>query len=52
VPDFVPFLLTAQKNTNQFPSVAEEERALIYNYQPTYTGNTGSAFEQCYFFTD
>jgi hypothetical protein len=52
VPDFVPFLLTARKNTNQFPSTEEEEKALIYNYQPTYTGKSGSTFEQCYFFTD
>lgn len=45
------FVDEARKNTNQFPSTEEEEKALIYNYQPTYTGK-GSTFEQCYFFTD
>jgi gamma-glutamyl-gamma-aminobutyrate hydrolase PuuD len=46
------FINEARKNTNQFPSTEEEEKALIYNYQPTYTGKSGSTFEQCYFFTD
>lgn len=46
------FINEARKNNHQFPSSEEEERALIYNYQPAYTGKTGSTFEQCYFFTD
>jgi gamma-glutamyl hydrolase len=45
-------LLAARKNSHQFPSPEEEEAALIYNYVTTYTGKDGSAFEQCYFFTD
>lgn len=46
------FVNEARKNSNQFPSPAEEQATLIYNYAPTYTGKNDSAFEQCYFFTD
>ncbi|GFG38660.1 hypothetical protein Cfor_09243 [Coptotermes formosanus] len=46
------FINEARKNNQQFPSSEEETRALIYNYQPAYTGNAGAKFEQCYFFTD
>ncbi|PNF43259.1 Gamma-glutamyl hydrolase [Cryptotermes secundus] len=46
------FVNEARKNSHQFPSPEEEDAALIYNYQATYTGQHGSAFEQCYFFTD
>uniref|UniRef100_A0A671P4H9 folate gamma-glutamyl hydrolase n=1 Tax=Sinocyclocheilus anshuiensis TaxID=1608454 RepID=A0A671P4H9_9TELE len=44
---FVAF--TARKSFHSFPSTEEEEKALIYNYKPEYTG-TQSAFEQKYFF--
>ncbi|KDR20013.1 Gamma-glutamyl hydrolase [Zootermopsis nevadensis] len=46
------FVKEARKNHHQFPSQDDEEAALIYNYQPTYTGKNDSTFEQCYFFSD
>uniref|UniRef100_A0A671P4H5 folate gamma-glutamyl hydrolase n=1 Tax=Sinocyclocheilus anshuiensis TaxID=1608454 RepID=A0A671P4H5_9TELE len=39
----------SRKSFHSFPSTEEEEKALIYNYKPEYTG-TQSAFEQKYFF--
>ncbi|KAI5610278.1 gamma-glutamyl hydrolase precursor [Silurus asotus] len=39
----------AKKSLHKFPSRDEEQNALIYNYQPTYTG-WKSAFEQKYYF--
>lgn len=42
-------VFTARKSFHSFASVEEEEKALIYNYSPEYTG-THSAFEQTYFF--
>jgi hypothetical protein len=52
VSDLFTSLFVARKNNNQFPSPEEEQAALIYNYAPKYTGKEGSAFEQCYLFTD
>uniref|UniRef100_A0A673LUH1 folate gamma-glutamyl hydrolase n=1 Tax=Sinocyclocheilus rhinocerous TaxID=307959 RepID=A0A673LUH1_9TELE len=43
------FVNEARKSFHSFPSTEEEEKALIYNYKPEYTG-TQSAFEQKYFF--
>ncbi|XP_026071305.1 gamma-glutamyl hydrolase-like [Carassius auratus] len=43
------FVNEARKNFHSFPSTEEEEKALIYNYKPEYTG-TQSAFEQKYYF--
>lgn len=39
----------ARKSLHQFPSQKEEQKALIYNYQATYTGEK-SSFEQVYYF--
>ncbi|XP_030611820.1 gamma-glutamyl hydrolase [Archocentrus centrarchus] len=43
------FVSEARKNFHKFESEEEESRALIYNYNPVYTG-TKSSFEQIYFF--
>uniref|UniRef100_A0A9J7YKP4 folate gamma-glutamyl hydrolase n=2 Tax=Cyprinus carpio TaxID=7962 RepID=A0A9J7YKP4_CYPCA len=43
------FVNEARKSFHSFPSTEEEEKALIYNYKPQYTGSK-SAFEQKYFF--
>ncbi|XP_037550416.1 gamma-glutamyl hydrolase [Nematolebias whitei] len=43
------FVSEARKNFHRFESKEEENKALIYNYNPVYTGTT-SAFEQIYFF--
>lgn len=40
----------ARLNNQHFSSPAEEQRALIYNALPVYTGAIpGSSFQQCYF---
>uniref|UniRef100_W8B2C3 folate gamma-glutamyl hydrolase n=2 Tax=Ceratitis capitata TaxID=7213 RepID=W8B2C3_CERCA len=44
------FLNEARKNRNHFANRTEEINALIYNYQPVYTGAKGSAFVQQYLF--
>ncbi|XP_029447239.1 gamma-glutamyl hydrolase isoform X2 [Rhinatrema bivittatum] len=41
--------MEARKNFHKFPSSEEELKALIYNYNPVYTGMF-STFEQMYFF--
>lgn len=43
------FVFTARKSLHSFPSVEEEQKALIYNYYPEYTGAL-TAFQQIYFF--
>uniref|UniRef100_A0A3Q2E2Y6 folate gamma-glutamyl hydrolase n=1 Tax=Cyprinodon variegatus TaxID=28743 RepID=A0A3Q2E2Y6_CYPVA len=43
------FVGEARKNFHKFPSKEEEDKALIYNYNPVYTG-AESAFEQIYLF--
>ncbi|KAM4606234.1 gamma-glutamyl hydrolase [Polymixia lowei] len=43
------FVNEARKNFHRFDSEKEERDALIYNYNPVYTGNN-SAFEQIYYF--
>ncbi|XP_043100031.1 gamma-glutamyl hydrolase [Puntigrus tetrazona] len=43
------FVNEAKKSFHSFPNAEEEEKALIYNYKPEYTGPL-SAFEQIYFF--
>ncbi|CAG7834539.1 unnamed protein product [Allacma fusca] len=40
----------AKKNNHTFESQEEENRNLIYNYIPTFTGANGSTFGQTYFF--
>jgi len=46
------FVEEARKNLNSFSSREEEEKYLIYNYAPTYTGAIGldQSMIQCYFF--
>jgi len=39
----------ARKSMHSYPSIDDQLSALIYNWDPTYTGLTGSNFEQCYF---
>uniref|UniRef100_A0AAX7TL47 folate gamma-glutamyl hydrolase n=1 Tax=Astatotilapia calliptera TaxID=8154 RepID=A0AAX7TL47_ASTCA len=43
------FVNEARKNFHKFETEEGESKALIYNYNPVYTG-TKSAFEQIYFF--
>ncbi|XP_040921319.1 gamma-glutamyl hydrolase [Toxotes jaculatrix] len=43
------FVSEARKNFHRFESEEGENKALIYNYNPVYTGHQG-AFEQIYFF--
>lgn len=43
------FVNQARLNQHKFATQEEEDAALIYNYDPVYTGNV-SNFEQCYFF--
>ncbi|RVE58545.1 hypothetical protein OJAV_G00195330 [Oryzias javanicus] len=43
------FVSEARKSFHRFKSQEEEDKALIYNYNPVYTGAT-SAFEQIYIF--
>lgn len=44
------FVNEARKSNHQFPTKQAEEEALIYNFNPTYTGLNHSSFEQIYFF--
>ncbi|XP_076026587.1 gamma-glutamyl hydrolase isoform X2 [Genypterus blacodes] len=46
------FVSEARKSLHRFDSEEDEEKALIYNYNPVYTGknNHRSAFEQIYLF--
>lgn len=43
------FFLAARKNDHHFESVAEEDKALIYQFHPVYSGNI-SSFQQVYIF--
>jgi len=43
------FVKQARQSTHHFPSEEEEEKALIYQYNPLDTSKE-STFEQCYFF--
>ncbi|KAI5645420.1 peptidase c26 domain-containing protein [Phthorimaea operculella] len=44
------FVNECRKNFNSFNDPAEENKYLIYNYAPTYTGKFGDWFEQSYLF--
>ncbi|XP_028039007.1 gamma-glutamyl hydrolase A-like, partial [Bombyx mandarina] len=44
------FVKECRKSTHTFVNQAEENRYVIYNYEPKFTGVLGSAFHQCYFF--
>eukprot|EP01100_Stratorugosa_tubuloviscum_P008869 TRINITY_DN3707_c1_g2_i1.p1 TRINITY_DN3707_c1_g2~~TRINITY_DN3707_c1_g2_i1.p1 ORF type:complete len:317 (-),score=121.35 TRINITY_DN3707_c1_g2_i1:75-1025(-) len=39
----------ARKNAHYYQDVNKENKAVFYNYNPVYTGLSGSDFEQCYF---
>ncbi|KAL2766750.1 gamma-glutamyl hydrolase precursor [Daubentonia madagascariensis] len=43
------FVNEARKNNHHFTSASEEEKALIYQFHPVFTGNI-SSFQQCYIF--
>ncbi|XP_012503370.1 PREDICTED: gamma-glutamyl hydrolase [Propithecus coquereli] len=43
------FVNEARKNNHHFPSASEEQKALIYQFHPVFTGNI-SSFQQCYIF--
>ncbi|XP_051510224.1 gamma-glutamyl hydrolase [Myxocyprinus asiaticus] len=43
------FVNEGRQSSHHFSVVAEESRALIYNYNPVYVGNI-SSYEKCYFF--
>jgi gamma-glutamyl hydrolase len=44
------FVNECRKSPNRFYSVDEINNHVIYNFQPTFTGVKGSAFNQCYLF--
>ena len=46
------FVSEARRSENVFPSEAEEQAALIYNYPTYFTLSRGSTFQMCYFFDD
>eukprot|EP01095_Lingulamoeba_sp_RSL-Kostka_P017427 TRINITY_DN9030_c0_g1_i1.p1 TRINITY_DN9030_c0_g1~~TRINITY_DN9030_c0_g1_i1.p1 ORF type:complete len:315 (+),score=108.40 TRINITY_DN9030_c0_g1_i1:57-1001(+) len=41
-----------RKNNHHYPTQAEEDSALIYNFTPVYTEQINSNFEQCYFWNE
>jgi len=46
------FVNEARKNNNKFENLLKESQALIYNYNPTYSGQKPNAtFEQIYVFS-
>lgn len=45
------FVDESRKNNHKFPSWAVEQKALIYNYKPAYTGQKNASYEQLYMFT-
>ena len=45
------FVNEARKSAHRFESLQEEQKHLIYNYAPIYSGKAGrSSFEQIYVF--
>ncbi|XP_050352085.1 gamma-glutamyl hydrolase A-like isoform X2 [Nymphalis io] len=44
------FVQECRKSRHSFASATEENRYIIYNYEPRFTGVLGSAYHQCYFF--
>jgi gamma-glutamyl hydrolase len=46
------FVNESRKNDNRFPNILQESQALIYNYNPQYSGQKPDAsFEQIYVFS-
>jgi len=46
------FVNQARQSMHKFPSQAEEDAAVIYNYHKTYTGKIDPGFEECYMFNE
>lgn len=46
------FVNEARKNDNQFSNSKTEDQHVIYNFEASFTGAQGSAFEQCYMFPE
>ena len=46
------FISEARKSNHKYPTEAEENAALIYNFQPVYTYALDPDFEQCYFWNE
>ncbi|CAH2244355.1 jg25307 [Pararge aegeria aegeria] len=44
------FVNECRKSHHTFASASEENTYLIYNYEPRFTGELGSAYHQCYMF--
>lgn len=44
------FVSEARRSTNSFRDAKTEDQFVIYNFNVTFTGAVGSAFEQCYLF--
>lgn len=44
------FIDEARKNDNRFKDSTTEDKYVIYNFPPSFTGAKGSAFEQSYLF--
>lgn len=44
------FINECRQNSNGFTGIDEENRMLIYNFPPTFTGRNKSPFEQSYLF--
>ncbi|XP_045766244.1 gamma-glutamyl hydrolase A-like isoform X2 [Maniola jurtina] len=44
------FVNECRKSQHSFANAAEENRYLIYNYEPRFTGVLGSSYQQCYMF--
>lgn len=48
---FANFLVNeGRKNSNRWPSIADENQQLIYNYIPIFTGLRNASYEQIYVF--
>jgi gamma-glutamyl hydrolase len=46
------FVNESRRNNNRFPDILQESQALIYNYNPQYSGQkSGATFEQIYVFS-
>ena len=46
------FVNETRKNDNHFKDAKTEDQYVIYNFEATFTGKVGSAFEQCYLFPE
>lgn len=46
------FIDECKKNNHKFSTFADEQKALIYNYRPIFTGLKNASYEQLYMFTE